>query len=103
MTLGQLLNDCKMSLKCFEKGVELFLRELNIEEEDKKDSIKSSIARAYSSIAELYMNSDLWYIIRLKLAMNRLQKKFARRVFLMHSNMIKTPLMLCFRCQIFAF
>ena len=58
MTIGQ-LSEYKTSLKYFLKGIELFLKELNFCDEDKKSSLNCSIANAYASIAELYMTSDL--------------------------------------------
>ncbi len=66
MTLGQIGSDYKQTLKMYQKGVSLFLDELN--EEKTKNinsckiiSINESVACAYAAIAELYMNSDLWY------------------------------------------
>lgn len=67
MTLGQLLNDYRQTLKMYQKGLSIFLEELNEEEAKSKGtstatnvSLKNSIASAYAAIAELYMNSDLW-------------------------------------------
>jgi tetratricopeptide (TPR) repeat protein len=60
MTLGQ-FSDYKTSLTCYRKGIELFMNELNTVSDDKKPNIRSSIASAYASIAELYMISDLCY------------------------------------------
>ena len=65
MSLGQ-FSDYKNSLILYTKGVELYLQELNNLENNNKDyqknlkKIKNSIASAYASLAELYMNSDLW-------------------------------------------
>ncbi len=84
MSLGQ-LSDYKISLKCYNKGIELYKEELNNimvntfpynESENDNDNknenenekikiekikkIKNDLASAYSSIAELYMDSDLW-------------------------------------------
>lgn len=60
MTLGQILKDYKESLKCYEKGIQLFLNELQSADSSKVDSLKNSLADAYASVAEIYMNSDLW-------------------------------------------
>jgi len=57
MSLGQISN-YKISLKCYEKGVEIFTKELN--DSPNNTTLKSSLASAYSSLSELYMNSDLW-------------------------------------------
>lgn len=60
MTLGQ-LSDYKLALKYYEKGISIFLYELNNETDNQKlINIKNSLASAYSAVAELYMNSDLW-------------------------------------------
>ena len=64
MSLGQ-FSDYKNSLILYTKGVELYLQELNNLENNKDyqknlKKIKNSIASAYASLAELYMNSDLW-------------------------------------------
>jgi tetratricopeptide (TPR) repeat protein len=61
MTMGQLC-EYKTSLKYYQKGLELFLIELkNATDESKKKELNSSIANAYSTIAELYMNTDLCF------------------------------------------
>ena len=61
MTLGQ-LSEYKMSLTCYKKGIELFMKEVNTTtDNDKLASLNNSIASAYASIAELYMNSDLCF------------------------------------------
>ena len=66
MSLGQ-LSEYKSSLKCYKIGVELYKEELGKlanfpcdENSDKIKKIKNDLASAYSSIAELYMDSDLW-------------------------------------------
>lgn len=67
MSLGQ-LSEYKTSLKCYKKGVEIYLNDLNNlvnnfngnEKEDKIKKVKSDLASAYATIAELYMDSDLW-------------------------------------------
>ena len=65
MSLGQ-LSDYKNSLKFYKKGVELYkeeIKNLNLNEKDYINNLKklkNSISSAYASIAELYMNSDLW-------------------------------------------
>ena len=68
MSLGQ-LSQYRESLKCYKKGIEIYSAELNIlvnnnlsnpENEEKIKKIKSDLASAYSTIAELYMDSDLW-------------------------------------------
>ena len=65
MSLGQ-LTDYKNSLKHYKKGVELYCDEINsLNQNDPEYSnnlkkIKINLASAYSSIGELYMNSDLW-------------------------------------------
>jgi hypothetical protein len=54
MTIAQ-LSDCKTALKYYEKGIFIF------EEEYKNNkAISSSLASAYSSVAELFMKTDLW-------------------------------------------
>ncbi len=67
--LAQLTDNPKEVAKLYEKGVTVFLNELNtlstLEEENKYEkinSIKSSIASGYSALAELYMTSILWYV-----------------------------------------
>jgi predicted Zn-dependent protease len=60
MTLGQ-LSDCRSALKLYEKGVHIFMNDLNVElDEDKRVKIRDSLASAYAAIAELHMNTDLW-------------------------------------------
>jgi tetratricopeptide (TPR) repeat protein len=60
MTIGQ-LSDYKLALKYYEKGISIFINELNNETDNQKlINIKNSLASAYSAVAELYMNSDLW-------------------------------------------
>lgn len=66
MTMGQLSENCRASLQNYEKGVKIFLNELKTEKNPEKlVDLKDSLASAYASIAELYMNSDLWYVIYL--------------------------------------
>ena len=61
MTLGQLLNNCRETLKLYEKGVTVFIDELNHENDNTRaNDLRNSIASAYSSIAELYMTTELW-------------------------------------------
>jgi tetratricopeptide (TPR) repeat protein len=65
MILGQILSDYKQTLKMYQKGVAIFLEELKEEQSKNPNSSKNiskqnSIASAYASIAELYMNTDLW-------------------------------------------
>lgn len=62
MTLGQ-LSDYKEALILYQKGVNVFVNQLNNSGDniDKQNGIKSSIASAYATIAELYMNSDLCF------------------------------------------
>ena len=64
MSLGQ-LSEYKISLKCYKKGIEIYTAELNLlvkrsKNAEKIKKIKSDLASAFSSIAELYMDSDLW-------------------------------------------
>lgn len=65
MSLGQ-LTDYKNSLKYYKKGIELYCAELNalkpndIDYESSLKKLKTNLASAYASIADLYMNSDLW-------------------------------------------
>ncbi len=60
MTLGQ-LSDCKTALKYYEKGVSIFQSDIHHEKDAEKiKSIKNSLASAYATIAELFMNTDLW-------------------------------------------
>jgi tetratricopeptide (TPR) repeat protein len=65
MTLGQILSDYRQTLKMYQKGVAIFLEELKQEQiknpnSSKNISLQNSISSAYASIAELYMNTDLW-------------------------------------------
>ena len=67
MTLGQILDDYKQTLKMYQKGLSIFLEELSLEQNKSMQnnspkiiSLKSSTSSAYAAIAELYMNSDLW-------------------------------------------
>lgn len=61
MTLGQLSENCKISLKNYEKGIQIFVSELENEKDiNKALMIKNSLASAYAAVAELYMNTDLW-------------------------------------------
>ena len=57
MSLGQISN-YKTSLKCYEKGVEIINKEY--QEDPSNQNLKASLTAGYASIAELYMNSDLW-------------------------------------------
>jgi tetratricopeptide (TPR) repeat protein len=62
MTLGQLLesNQYRTTLKYFQKGLELFQKELKTTNDaDKHKQLNSSIASAYAAIAEHYMKTDL--------------------------------------------
>jgi len=74
MSLGQ-ISQYNDSLKCYKKGIEIYLAELhslvnnnnnnNISNQEKENQekikkIKTDLASAYSTIAELYMDSDLW-------------------------------------------
>jgi hypothetical protein len=68
MSLGQ-ISQYRDSLTCYKKGIEIYTMELNTlvnnnisnkENEEKIKKIKSDLASAYSTIAELYMDSDLW-------------------------------------------
>jgi len=63
MSLGQLQSDhqYRIALQCYEKGIQLFLSKLSIMKEESNQSVKGSLASAYSAIAELYMKSDLCY------------------------------------------
>jgi hypothetical protein len=66
MTLGQ-LSDYNHALNYYQKGIELYLRELK-EIEFKEDNsnyneipkIRNCLASAYAAVGELYMTSDLW-------------------------------------------
>jgi tetratricopeptide (TPR) repeat protein len=61
MTMGQLC-EYKTSLKYYQKGLELFQKEIkSTTDEGRLAELNSSIANTYSAIAELYMNSDLCY------------------------------------------
>jgi len=66
MSLGQLSN-YKNSLLYYKKGVELYCKEINSLNQNDAEyfnnlkKIKMNLASAYASIAELYMNTDLWY------------------------------------------
>lgn len=57
MSLGQ-ISDYKIAQQCYEKGIQIFTNDLNSSPDNQQ--IKSSLASAYSALAELYMNSDLW-------------------------------------------
>lgn len=65
MSLGQLSN-YKNSLKLYKKGVELYCIEINTLDQNDPEylnnlkKLKMNLASAYASIAELYMNTDLW-------------------------------------------
>ncbi len=60
MTLGQ-LSEYKASLKHYTKGIELFKKELRTSDSERNIKLNDSIASAYASLVELYMNSDLCY------------------------------------------
>jgi len=57
MSLGQ-ISDYKQTLKCYEKGLEIFIKDLK--QNPNNQTVRSSVASAYASLAELYMNTDLW-------------------------------------------
>ncbi len=57
MSLGQISN-YKTALKCYEKGIEVFNKEIKASLNNQQ--LKTSLASAYATIAELYMNSNLW-------------------------------------------
>ena len=56
MTFGQLVPDLKLGIQSYQKGIELFKKELT--KENSKE-IKKAIASGYASIAERYMTTDL--------------------------------------------
>jgi tetratricopeptide (TPR) repeat protein len=59
MSLAQLC-ECKKALKLYLKGIEIYKKQLeNLK--DNTNDLKASLANGYSAIAELYMNSSLWY------------------------------------------
>jgi tetratricopeptide (TPR) repeat protein len=61
MTIGQLSCGGKSTLKYYEKGVQVFISEIQNEKNEKKIiELKDSLASAYASIAELHMTTDLW-------------------------------------------
>jgi tetratricopeptide (TPR) repeat protein len=61
MTIGQLSNGAKTTLKYYEKGVQVFIKEILSEKNEVKIiELKDSLSSAYASIAEIYMNTDLW-------------------------------------------
>ncbi len=62
MTIGQLTDSAKGTLKFYEKGVEVFISDLKSANETQKVTIKDSLASAYASIAELHMTTELWYL-----------------------------------------
>lgn len=67
MTIGQ-LSDFKSSLKYYHKGIELYIKELKtIDPADTEhlSSVSNSLASGYAAMAELYMQSDLWYILNI--------------------------------------
>lgn len=59
MSLAQ-LNECNKALKLYFKGIEIYKKQLE-NSNDNTNDLKSSLASGYSAIAELYMNSSLWY------------------------------------------
>jgi tetratricopeptide (TPR) repeat protein len=66
MTLGQ-LSDYKHALNYYQKGIELYLKELkeiefkdNINNTNEVPKIRNCLASAYAAVGELYMTSDLW-------------------------------------------
>ena len=57
MSLAQ-LSDCKQAIQLYQTGIEIYKTQYN--EFSGNTEIKSSIAKGYAALAELYMNSDLW-------------------------------------------
>lgn len=61
MSLAE-LSEYKSAKKLYLKGIELYKNKLNSEVNfQEKQEINISIANGYSALAELYMNSPLWY------------------------------------------
>jgi hypothetical protein len=59
MSLAE-LSEYKLALKLYLKGIEVYNQSINQKNENEKE-FKISIANGYAAIAELYMNSPLWY------------------------------------------
>lgn len=62
MTLAQIINNPKLSLQCYQKGIELYIKQLSINTHRNKDdllTLRDSIASGYASIVELYMTTAL--------------------------------------------
>lgn len=57
MTFAQMLSDPNEAFQSYQKGIELYIKQLQATPSD--IGIKAQIARGYSSIAELFMNSKL--------------------------------------------
>ena len=57
MTFAQMLSDPNEAFQSYQKGIELYIKQLQSTPSD--IGIKAQIARGYSSIAELFMNSKL--------------------------------------------
>ncbi len=85
MSLGQLSN-FKTALVYYKKGVELYCKEINslnqndLEYKNNLKKSKINLASAYASIADLYMNTDLWYYLRIKILL-LFNKNFILNVF----------------------